>query len=150
MDNCPCGSGSDYANCCEPIIKDMSQAETAEQMMRARYTAHVKVEVDFIFNSTHPKHREGYDHKGTQEWAESSDWYGLEIVGTSKGGPDDKEGEVEFIAHFRDKEGRRSHHECGQFKREKRKWLFTEGTMVKSKPVSVNKIGRNDPCPCLA
>lgn len=148
MNNCPCGSGNDYAACCEPIITGKKKADTAEQTMRARYSAHEKVEVDFIFNSTHPKYREGYDHKGTRKWAAESEWYGLEIVDTVQGGPKDKEGEVEFIARFRDKEGRRTHHERGQFKREKGKWLFTEGTMVKSKPLSVNKIGRNDPCSC--
>lgn len=116
--------------------------------MRARYSAHVKVEVDFIYESTHPKHREGYDHKGTKTWAENSDWYGLEVINTVQGGADDTQGEVEFIANFRDKEGRRSHHERGQFKRYKKRWHFTDGEMVKPKPVSVTKVGRNDPCPC--
>lgn len=148
MNNCPCGSGIDYAACCEPIITEKQLAETAEQLMRARYTAHVQAEIDFLFNSTHPKYREGYDHKGTRIWAEESDWYGLEILETSQGGPEDTEGEVTFIANFRDKEGRRSHHERGQFKKEKKRWLFTEGTMIKSKPLTVTKIGRNDPCNC--
>ena len=48
MDSCPCGSGNDYKSCCEPIIQGKKAAETAEQLMRARYTAHVKVDVDFI------------------------------------------------------------------------------------------------------
>jgi SEC-C motif-containing protein len=148
MNSCPCGSGSDYVACCEPIIAGKKNAETPEQLMRARYSAHVKVEVDFLLDSTHPKHREGYDHKGTKVWAENSEWYGLEILDTAQGGPKDQEGEVEFIVKLRDKEGRRSHHERGQFKRKGKRWLFTEGTMVKSKPVSVDKVGRNDPCPC--
>jgi SEC-C motif-containing protein len=148
MDTCPCGSGSDYVACCEPIITGKKNAETPEQLMRARYSAHVKVEIDFLHDSTHPKHREGYDHKGTKVWAENSEWYGLEILDTAQGGPKDQEGEVEFIVKLRDKEGRRSHHERGQFKRKGKRWLFTEGTMVKSKPVSVDKVGRNDPCPC--
>ena len=80
MNNCPCGSGSDYAACCEPIITGKKTAETAEQLMRARYSAHEKVAVDFIFETTHPDHREGYDHKGTKKWAEESEWHGLEIV----------------------------------------------------------------------
>jgi len=148
MDFCPCGSGNDYTSCCEPIISGSKSADTAEQMMRARYSAHVKVEVDFIYESTHPDCREGYDHKGTKDWAEKAEWHGLEIVGTTAGGPEDKEGEVEFIARFRDKSGIRAHHERGHFKRKKKQWLFTEGEMVKSAPISVTKIGRNDPCPC--
>ncbi len=148
MDSCPCGSDKDYAVCCEPIIAGKQQAETAEQLMRARYSAHVTVDVDFLYATTHPDYRENYDHKGTKLWAENSEWHGLEIVGTTAGGSTDENGEVEFIARFRDKEGLRSHHERGQFKRKRKKWLFTEGEMVKSQPISVTKIGRNDPCPC--
>jgi len=148
MHNCPCGSGSDYVACCEPVITGKKPAETAEQLMRARYAAHVKVEIDFLFASTHPEYREGYDHEGTRKWAEKSEWHGLEILGSTQGGPNDEQGEVEFVARFRDKEGLRSHHERGGFKRKDGRWLFTEGTMVKTKPLSVTKIGRNDPCTC--
>ena len=148
MNSCPCGSGTDYAVCCEPIITGKKLAETAEQLMRARYSAHVKVDVDFLYASTHPDYREGYDHKGTKTWAENSEWLGLDILATTDGGPGDESGEVEFIARFRNKDGTRKHHERGLFKREKKKWLFTEGNMVKGQPISVTKIGRNDPCPC--
>jgi SEC-C motif-containing protein len=148
MDSCPCGTGIDYLACCQPIIAGKKSAETAEQLMRARYSAHVKVEVDFIYDSTHPDYRKDYDHKGTRAWAEKSNWYGLEILQTIKGGPEDDQGEVEFVARFRDKEGLRNHHEVGQFSKRRGRWLFTDGTLVKSKPLSVNKIGRNDPCGC--
>jgi SEC-C motif-containing protein len=148
MNSCPCGSGKDYVACCEPIIIGKKPAETAEQLMRARYAAHVKVEVDFLFDSTHPEYRKDYDHEGTRVWAENSEWHGLEIVETAQGGSEDKEGEVTFVARFRDKEGLRSHHERGEFKRKRGRWLFTEGTMIKPKPVTANKVGRNDPCSC--
>ncbi len=148
MNSCPCGSGNDYAACCEPIITGKKQAETAEQLMRARYSAHVKVEVDFIFDTTHPDHRDNYDHKGTREWAENSEWHGLEILETSQGGPKDEQGEVLFVARFRDKKGLRTHHERGKFRRKGKKWMFTEGVMVKPQPLNSVKVGRNDPCPC--
>jgi SEC-C motif-containing protein len=148
MNSCPCGSGNDYSACCEPIITGKKPAETAEQLMRARYSAHVKADVDFLFDSTHPDYREGYDHKGTRTWAENSEWHGLEIIETVKGGPGDEEGEVVFVARFRDKGGLRNHHERGKFRRKGKRWLFTEGIMVKSQPLSVSKIGRNDPCSC--
>lgn len=148
METCPCGSGVDYAACCEPIIRGKQPAKTAEQLMRARYSAHAKVEIDFLYESTHPDHREGYDHKGTRKWAEKSTWYGLEILDTTGGGARDKTGEVEFIARFRDKEGVRRHHERGLFEKKRGRWLFTEGEMVKSPPLNVAKVGRNEPCPC--
>lgn len=148
MNTCPCGSGRDYSACCEPIITGQQAAETAEQLMRARYSAHVKVNVDFLFASTHPDYREGYDHEGTRAWAEKSTWHGLEILETTGGGPGDETGEVLFVARFRDESGLRTHRERGQFKRKGKKWLFTEGIMVKPQPLSVSKVGRNDPCSC--
>jgi SEC-C motif-containing protein len=116
--------------------------------MRARYSAYVRAEMDFLFETTHPKHREGYDHKGTREWAESAEWLGLEILETTRGGEGESIGEVEFIARFKDKGMTREHHELASFKREKGNWYFTEGSMVKPKPITVSKIGRNEPCPC--
>jgi SEC-C motif-containing protein len=148
MTICPCGSGNPYSECCEQIISGARQATTAEQLMRARYSAYVFARMDFVFDSTHPDHRQGYDHAGTKEWAETAEWQGLEIIGTSKGGSDDSVGEVEFIARFIEKGDNREHHEAGQFKRKDGSWYFTEGKMVRPKPLAVTKVGRNDPCTC--
>jgi SEC-C motif-containing protein len=116
--------------------------------MRARYSAYVGVHSDFLHDSTHPGHRQGYDREGTRKWAESADWQGLEIVDCRKGGSDDASGEVEFIARYREKGAAREHHESARFKKEKGAWYFTEGTMVKPKPLVSVKVGRNDPCTC--
>ena len=149
MNQCPCGSEKNYAICCQPIIKGKQSAETAEQLMRARYSAYVNAEMDFIFESTHPDHRKGYDHEGTKTWAENSEWLGLKIIASSKGNKDDTSGEVEFIARFQEKGGKpQEHHEKGQFAKQNETWYFTEGIMARPKPITSNKIGRNDPCTC--
>jgi SEC-C motif domain protein len=148
MTTCPCGSGNTYSDCCEPIITGNLHALTAEQLMRARYSAYVFAKMDFIFDSTHSDHRQGYDHAGTKEWAESAEWQRLDIISTDRGGADDSIGEVEFIARFSEKGENREHHEAGQFKRKEGHWYFTEGKMVRQKPLVVAKTGRNDPCTC--
>jgi SEC-C motif domain protein len=148
MELCPCGTGLAYSECCEPIIKGQRPAGTAEALMRSRYSAYVKVETDYIFESTHPKHREGYDHIGTKEWAEKAEWHGLEIVSTNGGGSADTTGEVEFIARYVEKGKLKVHHELGEFKKENDTWFFTDGKAVAQRPVISNKIGRNDPCSC--
>jgi SEC-C motif domain protein len=148
MNQCPCGSNLAYENCCEPVIKRVRSAATAEELMRARYSAYVKVETDFIFETTHPEFRGDYDHEGTRAWAESSEWDGLEIVATRNGGPDDRAGEVEFIARYREKGAKREHHETAQFRKEAGDWLFTDARLEKQKPLVSTKIGRNDPCTC--
>ncbi len=149
MEKCPCGSGRAYEECCEPMIKGARQALTAEELMRSRYSAYVRVETDYIFDTTHPDHRQDYDPKGTRTWAENSQWDGLEIVDTSAGGPEESEGDVEFIARYREKGLRRQHHELAHFKKESGRWYFIEGSAVAQSPiVRADKVGRNDPCPC--
>jgi SEC-C motif domain protein len=149
MEQCPCGSGLTYADCCEPIIKGTRPAETAEALMRSRYSAYAKVETGYIFETTHPKHREGYDADGTKEWAESAEWQGLEIVSTKNGGPDDVTGEVEFIARFTENGEPKVHHERALFRKEKSGWLFTDGKAAGHQPVvRTPTIGRNEPCSC--
>jgi SEC-C motif-containing protein len=150
MNNCPCDSGLTFNKCCEPFHKGKQQPVRAEQLMRARYSAYVVVDTDFIFNTTHPDHRKGYDHEGTREWAEKAEWEGLEIVACREGGPEDDKGEVEFIARYREKSLEKVHHELAQFEKSDGSWYFTDGKLVTNKPIvrSGPKVGRNDPCSC--
>ncbi len=150
MSLCPCGSKMQYADCCEQLIKGKKEADTAENLMRARYSAYVEKELDYLLESTHPNQRSDYDLKGTKRWAEKSDWDGLQIISTEKGGSGDSQGKVEFIAHYRYKDKRLAHHEMAEFIKEEGKWYFYQGKMVPQKQVirSEEKIGRNDPCTC--
>ncbi len=150
MNSCPCGSGSTYADCCEPIIKGEIFAETAEQVMRARYSAYAKVETDFLLKSLHPDHRNDHDDDQTRDWAANSEWEGLEIVNTENGGKDDASGTVEFIAQYTANGEKNSHHELASFIKQDDAWYFTDGVAVPPKQVvrTGPKVGRNDPCPC--
>jgi SEC-C motif-containing protein len=66
------------------------------------------------------------------------------------GGAEDASGEVEFIARYLENGLKREHHETALFRKEKGTWLFTEGAMVKPKPLVSEKVGRNEPCPCAS
>jgi len=52
-DICPCGSGKLLANCCQPIITN-DNANTAEQLMRSRYTAFVLGDTAYLLKTWHP------------------------------------------------------------------------------------------------
>ena len=147
---CPCLSGKSYAECCEPVIKGIAKAETAEALMRARYSAYAKTEIDFIIDSTHSCQRDSNDREEIRRWSESSEWTGLEILRTEQGGKDDETGIVEFIARYRDRGISMEHHEIAEFQREKGDWYFFDGKLVPQAPYvrTEAKVGRNDPCPC--
>jgi SEC-C motif domain protein len=150
MNTCPCGSDVAYDECCLSLIKGERAAITAEQVMRARYSAYVKKEMGYIFTSLHPDHRSDYDEKSTRSWAERADWHKLEIMETSGGGPEEREGQVEFIASYTENGIRKEHHELASFKKEAESWYFVSGEPVPPKQVirSTPKIGRNEPCSC--
>jgi SEC-C motif-containing protein len=148
--NCPCGSKKLYVDCCEPIIKGTRTAQTAEELMRSRYTAYAKAEVQHILASSHPKLRSTLDENATRTWAKNSQWHKLEVVSIEKGGAEDAEGVVEFISMYSEKGQHRSLHERAKFVKEEGRWYYLDGEIVPPKPYvrETPKIGRNDPCPC--
>ena len=150
MDACPCGSENAYAACCEPLHTGTRQADCAEALMRARYSAYVMEEVDFIIETTHPSQRDQFTANGIRRWSRNSEWLGLTILDTDKGTADDDIGSVEFVATYFAKGRRQRHHEIAEFRRHEGAWAFYDGqapspqTVVRTDP----KVGRNDPCPC--
>lgn len=147
---CPCGSNLEYDKCCKPIISGKTVAPTAEALMRARYSAYVKHEIQFIADSCLRGEGESdIDMEETRKWSEESQWLGLKIHGTKDGGPNDAEGIVEFSASYILNGMKDEHREVAGFKKVDGKWLYAEGrlagtTIVRAAP----KVGRNEPCPC--
>jgi SEC-C motif-containing protein len=142
-------SEKDYSQCCEPIIEGQ-KAETAEQLMRARYTAYSQTNMDFIEKTHDPKTLKNTDMKANREWAEQTKWKGLEILSTENGTASDNTGVVEFRAQYSDGTNESSHHEISEFIKRGDTWYFSKGKapenfqIVNTEP----KVGRNDPCPC--
>jgi SEC-C motif domain protein len=148
--NCPCGSGDTYATCCQPVIAGERRAATAVELMRARYTAYTQVEMEFLFESLHPERRDENDRDGSRDWAENSEWHGLQIVETINGEADDEKGLVEFIASYTYDDKRKDYHEEARFEKFEGDWYFSEGKRAVQKPIvrEEPKVGRNDPCSC--
>ena len=86
MDQCPCGSGKTYAECCEPLIEGERAASTAEELMRSRYSAYTRSAAGYILETIHPDKREGHSEKSILKWANDADWLGLEILDVQDGG----------------------------------------------------------------
>ncbi len=147
---CVCGKGESTETCCGPIIDGERKAETAEELMRARYAAYALGKIDFIMDSLDPEKDDDVDRANTEAWSKQSKWLGLEILGTEKGGPDDEEGKVEFVARYKLKGMNVSHHERALFRKHNGRWVFVDGEEVAPPPMKREepRIGRNDPCPC--
>ena len=130
-DLCPCGSGKEYGECCEPIIKGTALAQSPEALMRSRYTAYAKHEIAWLRDSL------------------ESEWLGIEIKQT-KTEEEKNIGWVEFVARFKQGNITRNHHELGEFHKVGGAWFFYDGRAVKQETIRHEGpvVGRNDPCPC--
>lgn len=115
---CPCGSGDAYDDCCGPVVRNERPADTAEQLMRSRYTAYALGDVDHVFRSWHPATR-----PDDLTALPVLDWLRLEVVETVAGGPQDDEGVVEFVAHHAGGEVR----ERSRFVRRAGRWVYVDG-----------------------
>ena len=124
---CPCGSGQTYTDCCEPIISGKRNAETALQLMRSRYTAFSKANVDYLLRSHASQTRPVKDRKNIERWAKSVVWMGLSIISTESGEANDETGYVEFKATFLEKGKPDQIHERSLFHRENGKWVYVSG-----------------------
>src|SRR5690606_3811540 len=121
--SCPCRvletNPTSYEACCAPILEGKAPATTAESLMRARYTAYAKHNINFIDASQILVDGETFDKNEALQWAQSSEWKGLEVRKTQKGLQDDNSGVVEFIARYKDIESDKEfhHHETAYFVR---------------------------------
>ncbi|MFD2255589.1 YchJ family protein [Luteolibacter algae] len=123
---CPCKSREIYAECCMPFHYGRDKPTTALQLMRARYSAYFFRNADFLVSSMHPASRWPGMKEELETHLHEADWSFLTILGTSKGGPADKTGKVEFIAEYFSDNERSELHEKSRFKRFKGQWKYLD------------------------
>lgn len=148
--NCPCGSGNPLPNCCLPLIQGKKQALTAQDLLRARYTAFTRGDVDFILESHHSKTKAEVKRDEIEDWSKNSVWLGLKIVQIDGGRAEDEQGTIIFNAQYEVEGKAEDHWEKSYFEKENGHWRFLDaqgiqtGTYKRPEP----KTGRNDPCNC--
>ncbi|KRG33265.1 YchJ family protein [Psychrobacter sp. P11G3] len=177
-DTCPCqinltaetaNAPLSYQNCCQPYHyafynaafyndevdeADGIKAETAERLMRTRYSAFVLVKPEYIVKTTVPAQQALLNVAAIESWAKETDWAGLEIVEhTPKLGK--RHAQVEFKAYFKSPEETASdlaektqaHHELSTFVKVKDKanndvrWYFLDPTIAMT-------VSQKQPCIC--
>lgn len=132
---CPCGSNSEYAQCCEPFHKILQAAPTPEALMRSRYAAFALGEAEYLYKTSLPKQHAPNELEQLKAQMGQVEWLKLEVVGAY-------ENIVEFKAYYRDENGIHLLHEKSTFIYERSHWFYDEGTLYKT------KIERNESCPC--
>ena len=124
-DTCPCGgppSGAALGDCCLPLLEGARTADTAEELMRSRFTAFAVGDADYLFRTWHPRTRPA----DTQPDA-AVEWTSLDILDTVDGGAGDTTGVVEFAAHFRENGRPGTMRERSSFAVRAGRWFYVDG-----------------------
>lgn len=148
MPQCPCCSGESFEACCALYV-DGEPAPTAEALMRSRYTAFTLGRLDYVEKTITENAAAMFNRVDMEHSLRGVEWQGLEIRDTKGGGPDDETGVVTFAFSYRVGGRVMTQLEIANFVRNDGLWLFDDSEInPKSPPVRVQRIGRNDPCPC--
>ncbi|WP_339672595.1 YchJ family metal-binding protein [Dasania marina] len=145
---CLCGSKKNFADCCQPLLIGEQQAQTAEQLMRSRYSAFCKHDVDYLIATHHPSKREDDDKEQLRQTLASCRWLRLQIVQSQQGQANDDSGTVEFIAEYQENKQLFQLCEKSSFIKEDGRWYYLDGAVSNSHQAQPVKLGRNDPCWC--
>lgn len=119
---CPCGSTRSYSACCGRYHGGET-ANTAEVLMRSRYSAYVRGDADYLLATWHSSTRP--DTLALQE-EPPRQWLGLDIRRTGS------EGElaiVEFVARFKINGRAFRLHETSYFVQEGGRWFYRDGLL---------------------
>jgi SEC-C motif domain protein len=113
-----------YVRCCGRLHEG-AVADTAEQLMRSRYSAYVLKREDYLLATWHPDTRPSHLGLAAQQPAPS--WLGLSIKRHESTGDD---AVVEFVARLRYGGGRAERmHEISRFVREQGRWFYIDGEL---------------------
>ena len=126
MTACPCGSGVELAACCGPFLTGAAPPETAEALMRSRYSAHVLGTVDYLKETLWPAYQKRFDPRATAAFANDTAWIGLTIIETEAGGAADRRGIVLFEARFLAGDRVEVHRERSLFRKKAGRWYYLE------------------------
>ncbi len=127
--DCPCQSGLCYGQCCGLFLEaadNKTFPQTAEQLMRSRYSAYVLGYSQYLLNTWHPHYRpQKIDLPDS-----SQQWIGLKIKDTVKGSTQDDSGEVHFIARYKVNGKASRLEERSQFVKMAGQWFYTTGQLL--------------------
>ena len=117
---CPCGTGLDYKDCCEPLHLGV-YPENALQLMRSRYSAYALHQVDYIIRTTHRDNPQ--NRQAIIQFCQNTEFEKLVILDFVNG---IERAEVEFIAFLKQNKRPFQLRERSLFIKEGPQWLYLQ------------------------
>lgn len=140
---CPCGSNKPFHACCEPYLKQTLKPQSAEQLMRSRFSAFCLENADYLIATLHPSQRNSNNKQQLLESFKLTRWLNL-IVQHSSIDTLEKNATVSFIARFEENKALFELHEKSNFIKETQQWYYVNGNTH----IKAITLKRNEPCWC--
>ena len=119
---CYCSSGMAFNRCCERYLNDSEIPETAEQLMRSRYTAYALQDEAYLIKTWHSTSCPTNKPLGEAQHK----WHRLKVKEVLMGGVDDVTGEVAFEAVYKINGKAHKHIERSLFEKEEGVWRYLD------------------------
>ncbi len=158
MSACYCGSGQDFAQCCQPLLQGVQHAKSPEQLMRSRFSAYCCQQVDYIAHTYHQSQQSSQAQQEIADFAQAASFLDLHIeaaspitpVGVLENSPQlpaDAEAvaTVSFKVSFILQDKLQQLIEQSRFVLCADRWFYLDGQLA---PTVAVKISRNELCPC--
>lgn len=142
---CYCHSKKLFEQCCLPFIEHQTHPQTAEQLMRSRYSAYANKSYQYIIDTYSSDVRAQQNINDIAAWGETTTWRNL-IIHSQPDKHQEADNIVEFSAYFIENKQLCVLRERSYFIKENQRWYYQTGDIIENK--AFNKIKRNDICPC--
>jgi SEC-C motif-containing protein len=125
---CPCGSGKKYKKCCRPYHQGVDVSSPVD-LLRARYTAYVLRDIDYLIKTTHPEspHVE-VEHR----WRASLQAYTMRTVYEELNILEAKEDAITYRVQFWNmlSRGSEDYTTISNFRQHEGKWYYFDDTEI--------------------
>lgn len=144
---CDCGKQLDYKDCCGALHSGLKFADSAEQLMRSRYSAFARGHVDYLVMTQTSMPLKAGREELKQDLA-TTRWLRLDLI--KHQAISSSRAFVEFCAYAIDFSGQQQklikHHEYSEFCHTDGRWLYAHGEIMADS--GIVKWKRNQLCLC--
>jgi SEC-C motif-containing protein len=132
MSNCPCGASNTYKLCCQKYHGGQNP-KTALLLMKSRYCAFVRGEIDYIIKTTHPENP-AYEsdlakwRRELLDFSKNTQFKGLKILSVEEPKGSVK-ATVTFTVNLIQQGQQANFTEQSQFEKVNGRWLYLDGAI---------------------
>lgn len=143
--SCLCGSNTSYKDCCQPYHIHKKSPETAEDLLRSRFTGYAMQNVAYLLDTWNISTRPNDIDFSNEDVI----WTKLEILSIKKGSKKHNKGIIEFKAYYTSNSEEYTLNEISRFKKTSNNWFYVDGIVKSTSKLGLQtNHGKNAPCSC--